>query len=349
MGRALSVYLDALRFGAALLVLFGHVQLQVEASGPLGLLGSLAHQGVVVFFVVSGFLVGGKLLNNPITPPFLTRYAVDRASRIYTVTIPAILLGLLVVAWLDATYGHHYSLRGLNNCRATAGDFFASLAFLHEGLWPGPCGNGPFWSLIYEVYYYVTGALIMGAVAATGRLRLFCAIGAVAALAYGLFEPTGMLPYGAVWLLGAATAQKGFGLRQKVVWAVAVVGVLIMPLLVLKPEVKWDSLGAFLVAGSILAASRVNYCPPRIARLLAWGAGFSFSLYMTHAPVLSLLRTTTGYQPDGSPLVFAGLCLACLIFAYGFYLVFERQTGAIRAMLIGRNAKTAQLSSSKAE
>lgn len=53
-----------------------------------------AHQAVVVFFFISGWLVGGSLLDKWSHPNILASYAIDRVSRLWTVLIPILLLSL---------------------------------------------------------------------------------------------------------------------------------------------------------------------------------------------------------------------------------------------------------------
>ncbi len=51
-------------------------------------------QAVIVFFVLSGWLVGGGLLSRSGSANSLTHYAIDRISRLWTVLIPVMLLNL---------------------------------------------------------------------------------------------------------------------------------------------------------------------------------------------------------------------------------------------------------------
>src|SRR5580704_17059432 len=97
-------FLDLVRFGAALLVLFGHSRglyfasiADVPDAGIATRLFYLAtglqHEGVVLFFVVSGFLVGGSAWRNIEAGRFDARlYLINRFSRIYLVLIPALAL-----------------------------------------------------------------------------------------------------------------------------------------------------------------------------------------------------------------------------------------------------------------
>jgi peptidoglycan/LPS O-acetylase OafA/YrhL len=100
-----SVALDWVRGTAALAVLLGHVRAFVFApySGsphfrlafaPFYILTMLGHQAVIVFFVLSGFLVGGGLLQRVAVGKEveLVPFGIARFSRIYTVLIPALIL-----------------------------------------------------------------------------------------------------------------------------------------------------------------------------------------------------------------------------------------------------------------
>src|SRR4051812_21945413 len=100
--------LDLIRFSAALLVLFGHARgLLLEGIGSvqqptvliqgLYFLSGLQHEGVVMFFVVSGFLVGGSALRQIAEGRFkYPPYLINRFARIYLVYIPALLLVLVL-------------------------------------------------------------------------------------------------------------------------------------------------------------------------------------------------------------------------------------------------------------
>ena len=55
------------------------------------------HQAVIWFFVISGFLVGGSVVNDIRRDRFqFGRYAINRFSRLYVVLIPALLIGYCI-------------------------------------------------------------------------------------------------------------------------------------------------------------------------------------------------------------------------------------------------------------
>lgn len=90
-------WLDALRFIAAFMVLFSHTrndfflpwgELPSEQHNPISFifyfLGRLGHEAVIVFFVLSGFLVGGRGFERIQKGDFrIANYLIDRFSRIY--------------------------------------------------------------------------------------------------------------------------------------------------------------------------------------------------------------------------------------------------------------------------
>src|SRR5438270_12814711 len=88
---ASSLLLDIVRFGAAVIVATGHVTQGFFSTGWPDLTDN-AVESVGVFFVLSGFVIR-----------YVTRlkyarigeYWIDRASRIYSVVIPAVVFTLL--------------------------------------------------------------------------------------------------------------------------------------------------------------------------------------------------------------------------------------------------------------
>jgi peptidoglycan/LPS O-acetylase OafA/YrhL len=90
-------WLDALRFVAAFMVLFSHTRndyfmaygdLPASQHGVATFvfytLGRLGHEAVVVFFVLSGFLVGGRCFERIQNGTMNVKsYLIDRFARIY--------------------------------------------------------------------------------------------------------------------------------------------------------------------------------------------------------------------------------------------------------------------------
>lgn len=355
----LGTYLDAVRFFAAMAVVFGHARLHAfgnKETEPLSIsqaiiyhTGDLAHLAVIIFFVISGYLVGGKLYKAH-RPQFARKYLLDRATRIYTVALPMLLFGFATMLLQQKLYGQAISLRG-DTCDGTAAELVGSLAFMHSGIMPGACFNSPFWSLIYEVFYYLFFFAVALALTTSDRRSRYVATAAAVALAvYGLFEPDTLWAYATIWLLGMAIAARSpLAGRQSLFTATVIVLLFVQTALRLdNPEAKWELVMSLLMAGSILLLRRCDTItvPRQVSLWLAAGAGMSYSLYLAHAPAMNLLRSVVEGETAtklgvplsaGTPLHwYAAFIVAGTAAGVLCWLFFERHTMPIRRWAEGR-------------
>lgn len=155
ISRPFSVYLDLVRFLAALLVYLWHSNQRflIEAVLPASNYG---HSAVIVFFVLSGFVIAVVTDTKESTLP---TYAASRISRVFSVAIPAIILTLVLDSIgrsLDpGIYNYPYDQFLVRTA--------ASLLMANE-LWMVSItsfSNVPYWSICYEWWYYVTFAIVM--------------------------------------------------------------------------------------------------------------------------------------------------------------------------------------------
>ncbi|HKB57443.1 MAG TPA: acyltransferase family protein, partial [Lacunisphaera sp.] len=195
---AFSSWLDGLRWIAAALVCSAHVRsaLLADYGAPAGHQPWAAafywghgfgHQAVIVFFVLSGFLVGGEVLRGLRQASFDWRvYGIRRFSRLYPVYLAALLLGAL---W-DNLGLHFFNDRLVYNSaaspfpmifypvveRLTPGVLEGNLLFLQGVLVPTFGSNSPLWSLANEAWYYFLFPLLLWPFFAAGRPggRLAC-------------------------------------------------------------------------------------------------------------------------------------------------------------------------------
>ena len=221
MNKRLSSFLNVSRWLAAFLVLVGHVRhlvladyVNVVVRSPLikavYFLTGFGHEAVMVFFVVSGYLVGGLAITQFRRRGFdAAQYAVNRTSRIYTVLLPALVLGGLVDV-LGLTFFNHsglytasaqYKTASLdfvisNSLNATT--FAANIAMLEDIVSPRLGSNGPLWSLVYEWWYYCIFGCVMMALSKSGVVRRILAGGFL--LAAALFLPGGLLLWSLIWM-----------------------------------------------------------------------------------------------------------------------------------------------------
>ena len=87
MTNALSLYLDALRFGAAFVVFLSHYG--KFTRGMLWQMQPYGRTAVMVFFVLSGFVIAWVTETRERT---VEDYALSRLARLYSVIVPAFIL-----------------------------------------------------------------------------------------------------------------------------------------------------------------------------------------------------------------------------------------------------------------
>jgi peptidoglycan/LPS O-acetylase OafA/YrhL len=186
----LSVYLDMLRYFAALMVYLFHAGHFSHYRLPF--FGTYGGLGVAVFFVLSGFVIAFSSMGKRRD---IVDYFIARFARLWSVVLPAILLTLVldtVGQWLAlAAYApmQPYSAFKWVAASGITALFVNEIWFLD--IWLGT--NGPFWSLSYEFWYYA----IFAALIYFRGWRRVVATGVVACIA-----GPGILVALPVWLLG---------------------------------------------------------------------------------------------------------------------------------------------------
>ncbi len=306
MDRGLSVYLDAVRLMAALAVLVGHMD-QDGLYADWLLVGRFSHEAVVVFFVLSGLVIAQA---TPTTQRDWRHYVSARAARIYSVALPAIALSFVVKGLAtelvpDQLGSDFWSVdwRWAN--------LINSALFLNEswGMTTALPWNVPYWSLCYEVWYYVIFGLavfVPARRACVAAVSLACLIAGPAIL---LLFP--------LWLLGLLLARHGHRWipapgRAAVLFLVTVLAMTLLHRSGLAQLVQktlyeqvpgyWrlqssqrfvtDYLWGLLVALNFIALRGLS--PVLRSWLMRWApwvqrcAAFTFSLYLFHRPFTQL-------------------------------------------------------------
>ena len=95
MNRPTSLYLDLMRPIAALVVMLSHVSQTTLTDGQMEVFAYTGTEAVDVFFVLSGFVIAHVCATRE---GGWRDYAISRATRIYSVAMPALLLTAAVDA-----------------------------------------------------------------------------------------------------------------------------------------------------------------------------------------------------------------------------------------------------------
>lgn len=317
MNRSTSIAIDLLRFFAALAVYLTHA-LPIFAPAVPEIPG---HHAVVVFFVLSGFVIAHVTLRPQSTA---TGYAIDRASRLLSVSLPALLCSFAFYVLLRQALQSHPAGHLLGNIQLpfdTAGAYtlLNAVFMAQSGERPvlAPL-NGPFWSLNYEFWYYVIfGAwcfvrpvparlLIVLLLVWVAGLRIFlllpCWLIGVAVYRIA-FRPSAVLPR-PNWLLPAsALAYLVFlfsGISYRCTdWLDAAAPGFMSGL-----GPSRDFLTDYLLA-AIFATTLLAFCKDMaqlrhaaLAKVAAWLGGLTFSLYAFHIPLLAAALAAMNYLGD---------------------------------------------------
>ena len=387
MSQAVSRFIDAVRWIAALIVALHHCNnvfvnqadiMKAEHDAPVYVWWFLtsytfAHGAVVVFFVLSGFLVGGGAVNRARAgKPYLRNYLIDRSSRIYIVLVPALALSVLldlvgqrVFAGLGV-YEHPVYQAALKL------EYIPATLVSLQAIWFPTFGtNAALWSLGMEFWYYVVCGLVVAPLcAAYATSARWTAFAIAVAIFVVLSLPGSYFMFGgAIWALGAlARIAPRPLMRSKwlalVIWAAAVT---IMRLVTrgaiieahpLKEIV--DTINAVLFANILLTlrfdtGEGFSWCR---ARYHAAFSNFAYSLYATHWPILMWLQAAAAIafgvgwnQRLATPRhYFVALGALALLFALAFVFsrITEARTDRLRTWLRRKIPGAAALAASKA-
>lgn len=151
MAPAFSIYLDLVRFIAACLVVVYHSNSRLIVEAPLPF-SQYGHSAVIIFFVLSGYVIAFATDTKERSARL---YWASRLSRVMSLALPVVLLTPLLdvvgQSLAPALYAGN-TTQGLAWLRIVT-----SLLFMNE-IWSVSImsfSNIAYWSLNYEVWYYV--------------------------------------------------------------------------------------------------------------------------------------------------------------------------------------------------
>jgi exopolysaccharide production protein ExoZ len=291
--RQKFITIQYLRGFAAMLVLASHALLYplIEHNLAFGRLGWL---GVILFFVISGFIMVAVTGEGKFSAPdFLRRRFIRIVPMYWAATLLAAALALFAPQLFKTTV-------------YDGAELVMSLLFIpfHN---PVSGGIHPLyklgWTLNYEVFFYVCFALL-AFLGAGARVVWLTAAFTVLALAGLIFEPQPAIPQfytsfmplafcAGAWLGLAILRGRVGALPQKAIYAAVVIG-----LAALVEGFAWDqgvvedgfAFVGFVIFASALVVLAVRFEPhlPRIALLERIGDA-SYSIYLVHIYEVAIL------------------------------------------------------------
>jgi peptidoglycan/LPS O-acetylase OafA/YrhL len=347
MSKTMSIFLDALRFAAAVVVVLGHLS-QPIFSNVWPDLTVFAIGSVAIFFVLSGFVISYVVTRREGTA---FEYSVARISRLYSVLIPAVVLSTLVLflgIWLRPAFmltwvmqpDNHMLLRhhrvGIIAFRTLLPVTFLNI--FHDRMANMfPPLDSPIWSLGYEGAYY---ALFGIAVFGRGLWRWILLPLMAVLVGWTILS---FLP---IWLAGVALQRLGQRWKPKPGAASYALGAACFAA-ILAAVLAWPKyhawalrdhghrMNTFLagtghtsmafasyyfgvativaILGVMLLDKPIGSLLQPVEKPIRWFANHTFSLYLFHFPILALLAIVTKYNPSSQWQIIAIFFVAVIL------------------------------------
>lgn len=373
----LSIWIDVIRALAAQAVVLGHMR-QILFINPnpdsnnqfslfiqpfISIISSVPHEAVIVFFIISGYLVGGRVISDFLESRFcFSIFIQNRLSRLLIVLIPALLL-TAVFDFFSFNYGDGVSIllsrqpfypewwAEMNPFGIQA--FFTNATFLQMIVGFQFGTNLSLWSLSNEFWYYLLLPFLMGIIFYRGEKRLLFIVLTGFVLLLFIFsakehDPDRPIYYFynlLIWMLGALA----FFINNK---PRLIIACLLFPLIALfiysisnipiipshlESLVKQDLV---IAIGTVIMMRLFGFIPAKILKKsFAFLSSYSFSLYVLHLPLVFFAMSFNQQLGDGLSYNTIGLSYFLLLLfitnitAWLFSLLTERKTKQLRQAL----------------
>lgn len=350
----LGTFLSALRWICAWVVLLTHARghwfvaradavPQNVAFDAFAWVSGFGHAAVMAFFVLSGYLVGGRALDIQRAGGGYRRYVTDRITRLHIVLLPSFALSYALVMVGAALIGDPSIVDRPENSLFALGANVLSLQTIVSGQF---AHNLPLWSLSNEFWYYMMTPLLLMGFMEKRKLVRWSSVAVLVGML--LAFRTSIAPYWAVWLLGLGVRLGWFPRIDRRLAIAAWI-------LIVASKRTFHVEGALwldLIQGAALALVIASYAGARAGtagiapgihhRLAAW----SFSLYVMHFPIMLFIATllsgregSLGLQPSLGSFAQFGLVIGAVLFcSWLFAHCTEYQTDRVRRWLTSRTS-----------
>lgn len=352
---SLSFLLNLIRALAAFIVVINHLRghffvayndLGIESKHVFNYIMFFAtrmgHEAVIIFFVLSGFLVGGDLLFSFLNGEVdYRKYIISRFARIWVVLIPALLIGGIFDYF---TLGFRNILLEQSNLNAIT--FWGNVFFL-QTIKVSVFGiNSPLWSLANEFWYYVFSLLIIFILDFFYKKNIYIKIFFIIILGFVFYSLSpSIFFYFPIWMLGVAARYIQINSRIYVFYISLLVFVFSFCASSIFENVYSDYFLSFVFFIFLTLAKRVEFnVKDSLTKTVKLFSDFSFSVYAIHYPIeFFTFEILKKYFNIPIRLVNANLANWMLfilllgiiyVISYLFYLIFERHYHKIRNSLV---------------
>lgn len=350
----LSIYLNICRGLAATLVLAVHLRgfffdtynnLNPDSQNIINyvlfFITRLGHESVMIFFVLSGYLVGGNYLTDVINRQAdWKKYFLDRITRMWIVLIPALLIGFI----LD-----YYRCNYLTDCYQVSNwsnsVFAGNLFFLQTISVPTFTSNVALWSLANEFWYYLIFPLLLIPFQMKLNIVVRLIISSITLLIFYKLMP-GIIELLPVWLMGVGIRFIKTPLINNKLSLLCIYPLFIAAIYYsnTKPFLfSHYTVGITFCLLLLYYQQNKNFNLHRFNKPAKFLADYSFSIYAFHLPIMFLIlafcriKMNFGIRYTNAGitqwLIYISLLLTILTILYMFYTLTEKNTYSFRKWL----------------
>lgn len=325
--------LDGVRGLAALLVVYAHLFLVWVPNQPSWLfwartITGQAWTGVYLFFILSGFLIGGILLRNRSAENYYQVFYARRALRIFPLYFCLIALFLVVRLIFAPAHPAEFAQGPVPLWSYFV--FLQNFPMAATGEW-GPASLGVTWSVALEEQFYLFLPFWIRLIPARWHVVSFLGLAAIGPL-FRAFSPFAHPPFlvpgsSESLFLGVLLAwlfENKRAIFRSTLWRSVVTGLLAIGAIGLALVVTRKNLGPFAITLTtvfwaaflwlVLGFMGSSYTAWLRNRFICWIGKISYGTYLFH-PMVSLVvfLVATGDRPRRE-LGLTGFCLASLAF-----------------------------------
>jgi len=363
-----SAHLDIIRSVAAMAVMWGHLRIMFFLDYPLlqhpgaftkfiYAITGFGHQSVMIFFVLSGFFISSGIFRRKSVGEWCwPGYLTDRIVRLYLVLIPGLILGGLwdnagrIFFQASGVYSqplHNFSNLIVDQALSPL-TFLGNALFLQTIFCKAFGSNGPLWSIVNEFWYYILFPALFLLVLRPRKPWVAAGYAALAAAVMYLIGVSRLYGF-LIWLSGAVVvwAVPRHLLRSHsvriggVVCASALFSLCLLLSRANPQKTSSDFLVGLSFAGLLYGILQLDDTRlPSLYQALAHDfAGFSYSLYVLHFPLLLFLHTWISpqakWQPNFDHFIFAvGLGICVMGYSWLIASATEMHTTQVRQWVI---------------
>ena len=300
-----------------------------------------AIESVAIFFLISGFLVGGQIWRNVYSETFnWKRFIVDRLTRLWVVLIPGLILSGIAENLIKNSF------KSLNLFSDDFSNLGCNLLFLMPTRCKPYASNESLWTLGYEFYFYLLFAFLVMLFkkGKSFNSRLINILGISLVLFLFSLE---LLSLFFAWFFGyllfiyaSKSKSSKFNLSSRKLHFFAVLSLIIGLFLSntfidsYKHVIVLISIfGSFVIFLSTKFVAVKKIQKTFISKFFDFIGKSSFSIYVFHLPIMQLLFFMLGDRLKSPDVLWIySVAMVSTLVSAALYFLFEKYTFGIRSM-----------------